>query len=376
MRQVCIATFHGAKNYGSALQATALRRLLMDRGYDPFFLKAFRVGPFYLRHPMLVYARIYNKLNRRKNAEFFRPSPYDVSEERARRIREYVNEHCPEVAFTRAKQWNEAVDNGMICVSGGDILWNPARGYPAEFFLDFAYYAGLPCFSYGSSIGARELPERYFKAYRRYLGSFYGIGVREAAAAKLIHEATGLDVQQVLDSTLLLSRKTWNEFAERAEYSVSVSKDGYVLCYFVMEDDSYWDYVAHVREATGLQAIVLPMHYSDEKQPYDVILDGTPYEFIDLIKNAAMVVTDSFHACVFSLIYKKEFYLLRRARKAEDDKYNDFLGRYGLTSRAIEDRSVFVRDEIIDWDAAYSQLTSDKNHSTEYLDDVLGAIEE
>ena len=126
-----------------------------------------------------------------------------------------------------------------------------------------------------------------------------------------------------------------------------------------------------VQQKTGMELVVLPMHKRDEDAGYTTILDGTPYEFVWLIKNAAFICTDSFHACAFSLNYSKEFYLLRRMRKDEDSKYDDFLTRYGLEGRCITDESQFVRMPEIDYKKAHSQLAQDRQKAYAYISQIL-----
>lgn len=370
-RKACISTFFGTENYGSNLQAIGLYRTLEKMGFDVYMFDRFRVKSFLLRHPVLIYARVINKLGEKQNKAFFNPSPYKKSEERLGRLKKFKEENFKVISFDNDREWKKAIASRTVFVAGGDIVWNPAKGYPAKYFLDVPYYAKLPRFSFGSSIGALELPKKYYRAYRRYLSSMQGVGVREQSVVQMLEPIIHRRVSQVVDPSILLSYEEWDRFADKAEISVPVDKAGYVLCYFVMEDPRYWEYVKQIRMTMGLQIIVLPMHKSDEIQPYDIILDGTTYEFVWLIKNAALVCTDSFHACVFSAIFSKEFYLLPRVRKAENAKYKDFLSRYNLCDRLVKDESVFVRDVDIDFEYVRKQMEFDKTESIRFLKNTI-----
>ena len=336
-------------------------------GLEVSYMHKFHVVSQFLRHPILLYARLRNKILSRKKRTFFSPSPYSISETRENRLDEFAAKHYREVSFLDNASWKKTVASNTVFVAGSDIIWQPALGYPAKNFLDFAVLAGLPCFSYASSIGSPDLPKKYHRAYRRYLGAFRDISVREEAAAKMLEPIICKPVTKVVDPTLLLDSSDWNTFSDQAQLSVEAAPSGFVFCYFVMDDQRYWDYVASVHEQTGLQVIVLPMHYRDEEQPYSIVLDGTPYEFVWLIKNAEFVLTDSFHACAFSLQYEKEFYLIRRTRKAEDDKYNDFLGRYNLISRVVDSEKPFERRRETDYSCAIKQLAKDRADSYAFL---------
>ncbi len=371
MRDLYIVTYFKSANYGSRLQAYALAQYLEHLGYNVRMLDEFKVARSFIRHPSLLLARVYNKLHGRRRRKFYQPSSYMPSAVRQARLDASLSECFRKESFFDARSWREAVARNPIFVVGSDIVWNPMQGFPSKYYLDFAVVEGLPCFSYSPSIGAQEIPRLYHGAIRKLLSRYSGVGVREDAVKRLLEPIAGRTISRNVDPTLLLTTMCWDEFANRAELSVPISNQGYVLCYFVMDDSRYWDYVRLVDDATRLQTVVLPMHENDEEQPYDVVLDATPYEFVWLIKHATMVVTDSFHACAFSLQYEKEFYLLRRARKAEDSKYDDFLGRYGLEDRVVTDESMFVRQPETDYTTALARLAEDRDSSVAFLQNAL-----
>lgn len=372
MKKVCIVTYYDSSNYGSRLQSTALSLALKDLNCDVYFLKSFKARKFTLMHPRMVYARLYNKLNRKKKEAFFHPVPYTISDERRSRLDKYTKENYKVIDIRSDKQWNNICKEKYTFVAGSDIIWQPANGYPSFFFLDYAYFAGLDCLAYGSSLGAKKLPHKFYNAYRKYLRSYKAIGVRETKVKNYLSKIIDKPVTKVVDPTLLITKDKWDKFADKARYSISSDED-FVFCYFVMNDARYWDYVKKVEQATGLKIVVLPMHSLDEEQPYEIIRDGTPYEFIDLIKKAKFIVTDSFHTCVFSMIYEKEFYLLRRTRSDEDEKYNDLLKRYHLEDRRIENEESFIRNEIIDYSYASEKIASDRNQSYEFLKEAIAS---
>ena len=374
MKQVCIVTFYNSLNFGSRLQALALSKSIDKLGYEASFLRYFKARKFTLKHPHMVYARICKRLGKEKNKNFFEPIPYQASAARRERMAAFTKENYREMTIDSDETWREARKKGLIYVSGSDIIWNPAIGYPSYYFLDFAYYAKQPCIAYASSVGALELPKKYQKAYRRYLNRFKAIGVRENATIEMLSKVVENRLTKVVDPTLLLTSEEWDAYADKAQYSEPI-EDRYIFCYFVMHDQTYWDYAKMVQEQTGLQVVVLPMHHLDEEQPFTIIKDGTPYEFIDLIRRAEFVLTDSFHTGVFSLQYKKEFYLLRRDRKAEDAKFNELLSRYGLEDRVITDRSRFERKPEIDYEAAHAVLKEDREASKRFLAEALSSCD-
>lgn len=372
-KSFCIVTSHSGTNYGSKLQATALYKYIEGKGFDVSLLNQWRVYFQMFVHPTLLTNRLRVLLNRKNEKNFFGLTHYNISPERKQRLDYYTVSiaKLKTVSYISNKDWKKAIKDDTYFIAGSDIIWNPAKGYPSKYFLDFAYNSHLRMASYASSIGERFLPKKYYKGYRKYLSAFSYISTREKSAAQLIENIIHKHVEQVLDPTLLFDSSFWDEYANQAKISVNIDKNGFILCYFVMDDDRYWNYVIRVKEKTGLQVVVLPMRFSHENKPYSIIKDGTPCEFLWLIKNAKVICTDSFHACVFALNYKKEFYLLRRSRKSENDKYDDFLERYGLLDRSVTNEAVFEQNTYIDYDAAYEKLIQDREKSRRYLDRIL-----
>ena len=334
-------------------------------------MSSFTSRGFYLCHPHVLINRIRCKINRRKQVQFFEPTVYNISAEREERLLAYEKNNYRPISVTHISDWKKLKQRKTTFVVGSDIIWQPSFGPPGYYFLDFAYKSGMKKYSYATSIGANELPESYNKYYKRYLDDFNGISVREQKAADMLNKIIDKKAVQMIDPTLLHRPDFWDNYASKADISDELKTEKFIFCYFVMDDDRYWKYVKKIVDVTGYKVAVLPMHTMDEEQPYNIIKNGTPYEFLWLIKNSELICTDSFHVCAFSLNYKKEFYLLRRSRKDEDAKYDDFFKRYGLENRSIKDESVFVRNTEIDYETAHKKLEMDRQKAYTYIDSMI-----
>lgn len=372
MKKAYILTFFYSTNYGSKLQATALARYVESLGYEVCFIKTFWDIPYLLRHPSLMYTRVMNLINRKQAHAFFSDEDYPISEERQRRIDHYNRTELKYITITKHEQWKKILKENPVFIAGSDIIWQPALGYPDKYFLDFAYYTGCRRISYASSVGAKQLPAKYRKYYKKYLESFDAISVRENATIKLFKGIVNKKIVKVIDPTLLVQTKVWDKLSEQAKIPDTVKPGEYILCYFVMKDERYWKYVQLAEQLTHKKVVVLPMHRQDEIQPYEIIPDGTPSEFVWLIKNAAFVITDSFHASVFSFIYEKELYILRRTRQDEDEKFADLLSRYGMSDRMVTDETAFSRKEQHSYEEGKKRLEADREFARQFLKESLG----
>lgn len=370
-KKAYILTFFYGTNYGSKLQATALSKYMESLGYDVCFIKTFLDFKYIFAHPSLFYTRFVNLLNRKETNAFFVTEDYEITPERQQRIDRYNETYLKYITVKSDKQWKNILKDKPVFIAGSDIIWQPALGYPEKYFLDFAYYTGCKRISYASSVGAKKLPDKYRNYYKKYLESFDAISVRENATIKLFKGIINKKITKVIDPTLLVRRNVWDDLSEKARISETIAPGDYILCYFVMKDERYWDYVKLVEEKTGKKVVVLPMHYLDEQQSYEVVTDGTPCEFIWMIKNAAFIVTDSFHASVFSFIYDKELYILRRTRQDEDEKFVDLLTRYKMSDRQVTNEKAFERKETVDYAEGKKVLEEDRKTAEDYLKQAL-----
>ena len=373
MKQVCVVTWFSSWNFGTQLQATSLCKYFEEQGYRTYILKRFAVKSYFAKHPRLLISRVRRRLEKKKIDAFFHKNPYEVTKERRARLDAYIKDTFHVLSIDSTEKWNKIIRSNMIFVSGSDIIWQPAFGAPGMYFLDFAMYEkNLVRFSYASSTGAKTMPSTYEKDYKRLLSGFKAISTREQNSADYFSKLLGRPVTKVIDPTLLHDTDFWDQFAAKAELSVKPQKK-YILCYFVMGEQRYWDYVRLAMETCGneYEVVVLPMSYVDEQSGNTVIPDGTVYEFISLIKNAEFILTDSFHASVFSFLYQKEFYVMKRARSDEDEKYKDLMQRYGLSDRMIQDETVFVRKPDPDYSAGKAKLEEDRQRAFEYLSNAL-----
>lgn len=362
--KIYVVTGYKGHNYGTKLQSTALCKYFEKLGFHVEIVERFWVKSFFISHPVLFLNRVKNKLNQKKQSLFFEPVKYEISETRKRCLELYERENYNVCNINSSAMWQAIIAEECRFVIGSDIIWQPNLGVPTSFFADYAFYTGIKVFSYATSLGATEIPHKLVKWYKKYLSSYTAISVREKQSADLLNSLTGLRIENVVDPTLLFDNKFWSEFGDHATIKKSCK---YVLAYFVMEDERYWKYVERIVKKTGLSVVVMPMHRLDEiNHDYDVVENGTPYDFVWLIEHAELICTDSFHACAFSLNFEKEFYLMRRVRKDEDAKYDDFLNRYGLQARCVTDESIFERRSI-NYNQSSNILCQDRLKSQEFI---------
>lgn len=194
--------------------------------------------------------------------------------------------------------------DGYIC--GSDQIWNPTYNIPS-FFLNFVERSKK--IIYAASIGVSDLSRIERNVYEDLLVGLEYISVREESAKKIIEELTHISVEIVLDPTLLLKKEDWLKLISKDEIS-----EPYLFCYYLGENKKKIQAAKRIASKYGLKIISVPFEqcmFSEEEFPtYDKGIG--PVEFLNLIYNANFVLTDSFHASVFSIIFDKNFRVFSR----------------------------------------------------------------
>lgn len=196
-------------------------------------------------------------------------------------------------------------------VCGSDQIWNPDYNIPA-FFLNFGR-KGCRRVIYAASIGKDHLSRHQKKIYSKLLEFPDYISVREDSAQKLISNITETDVKLVLDPTLLHRQEYWMEKADDS----SLNYRNYIFCYFLNLTDEKVRAANDFAEKNNCEIIAIP-YLHNEMEEYSEKLNGklfsevNPADFLNLIRNAEAIITDSFHAIVFSIIFQKDFWCFGR----------------------------------------------------------------
>ena len=371
-KKVCVVTWSGGTNFGTNLQAYALVEKLRLLGYDPSMKGSITGNINYLLHPLFVFDRVTNKIKQKR--ETVKKTSNNVDVEKEKKFVEFCKTYLPRLNSHGKKEWEKVEKDYLAFITGSDQVWNP-NYFQSMMMLDFVNTAKIKKIAYAPSIGVNTLSEKTRKKYRKLLSSYCAIGMREQQAAELISDISPVQVETVLDPTLLLNSQDWDRLADKAEIDKKWNAEKpYILCYFVGHRKDYGKYIDLVKEETGMNCIVVPMDV-DLSNCGTIATGVGPKEFIWLIKNADIVCTDSFHATVFSIQYQREFYVLKRfddnSKISQNGRLYEILDTYNLRDRWITDESVFKREKNIEYDRVYNILNDKRMHSENYLTNAL-----
>ena len=258
MIKVIIATWYGPANYGTALQAVALKQYLEHIGYDVCFLDD-RRGVDAGGEEKSPMNRTLNRITKIFKIVTWKKLPYKIDLKTKETLQsKYMDKYTP-VATIATDSDAERIGNEVdIFVSGGDQIWNPYVTIPG-FMLDFVPKEKNKI-SYGTSVGVKTIPSTYIETYKKYLARYNAISVREEQSAIALQPILNKHVDVVLDPTLLFSGKEWSFLMSEAVLDKEILKEPYILAYFVGTRKDYWKYLSKIKKETGYNVIVVPIN--------------------------------------------------------------------------------------------------------------------
>ncbi len=218
-------------------------------------------------------------------------------------------------------------------VVGSDQVWNP-KWYDNNalkkdmYLLSFTSAEKKVCFA--PSFGIEKLQEEWESWFRENLKTFPQISVREEAGAEIVKKLTGKNAEVLIDPTLMLSRDEWEYIEKKPK---RFHDDSYILTYFLGKRT---EKVNNDLNEISEKYHCCIHHLLDEQ---DELLSGvSPSEFIWLIKNAKVILTDSFHACVFSFIFDRPFLVYERVGASCNmmSRLNTLLTKFDLERKYVD----------------------------------------
>lgn len=296
MRKIGIVTIYDSKgNIGNKLQNYAVIKTFNKLGFESTTLATEREVSI---KQILVSAirSCFDRCVLHKNS--FNPYKYE-------RVKNYwkFNKHLNvDYSLVRGKE----VDFDFYSV-GSDQVWNPDfYKYDMRrkefYFLTFA--ADKKKIAFSSSFGISKIPEEWESWYRCNLKTFHAISVREDTGAQLVHNLIGQKPEVLIDPTLMLDESEWEKVAQIPK-NVDLNIP-YVLTYFLGDVNKELS-----RKCDEIASSISGKCYR-LLDPNSVLSNVGPAEFLMLVRNASLILTDSFHACVFSFIYNKPFVVYSR----------------------------------------------------------------
>ena len=359
-KTACIITINDFSNYGNRLQNYAVQNVLKKLGFNSVTLfplynpNSFTNRVRYYVHKLTNFQYTWNK-------EYWRNWRLLIAKAK---VFDIFNKKS--ISFKVIKKISDIMPTDYY-VLGSDQVWN-AEWYPQEgiikeiFLLSFADPERRVCFS--PSFGIEELPTQWIPWFKEQLAKFPMISVREESGARIVRELTGKEATVTIDPTLMLDKDEWMKIAAKPERVDCDSK--YILTYFLGETT---DKVRSDVDAYAEQIDAGILDLMDTKCPQ--LYATGPAEFIYLISNATLILTDSFHACVFSFLFGKPFLLYKR------EGVTDMMSRIDTLFEKFDLKRKYVgsglQNELLecDYSSGYSVLELERKKLIHFLKESM-----
>lgn len=303
-------------NYGGILQAYALQTTLQKMGHEVVILNQDRTT---IQSPFKQFKSYGEYLVRRYllGRNIIYKSPSILNQERSEReqyTQLFVNKNIN--TYKIKNLLNDVPENLDAIVVGSDQVWRhyyftlSYRCGIENAFLKFCDDRTIRRIAYAASFGTDdwEYSEEETKECGRLLGKFDEVSVREAYAVKLCKEKLGRgDVRHVLDPTLLLTK---DDYIEIVKNTVTPKNSGDLMCYLLDETEEKKKLVETIARTRNLTPFNAGSKVEDLSAAHLERIQPPVEEWLQGFMEAKFVVTDSFHACVFSIIFGKPFIVI------------------------------------------------------------------
>lgn len=319
MKKVGIVSCYFKNNYGSMLQAYATKKILDNNNIPNETINIdnnidFKKGKrkyyasqlFNFKFIKSKFGMIKLKLDKKIVKDLGKNISIRDSKYKEFRKEFNLSISCPD--YKSLSEMAEAKYSDVIV--GSDQLWLPVNVVSDYYTLNWVP-DNINKISYATSFGISKIPDKYTDEYKKFLSRINYLSVREESGKKICDEY-GISSKVVCDPTILLTKEEWEQEAVQER----IIPDKYILCYFLGSNIEHRKFAEKLKEKTGYK--IVSLNHADEYVKYsDTFADITPYdigprEWINLIKNAEYVCTDSFHGTVFSLLFNKTFFDFRR----------------------------------------------------------------
>lgn len=390
MKRVGIVSCYFKNNYGSMLQAYATKKILdnnnipnetinidnnidFKKGKRKYYLSQL----FNFKFIKSKFGMIKLKLDKRIIKDLGKN--INIRDSKYKEFRKAFN---LSISCPNYKSLNELAKNKYSdIIVGSDQLWLPVNVVSDYYTLNWVPDE-INKISYATSFGISKIPNKYAIEYKKFLSRINHLSVREESGKKICDDY-GIKSKVVCDPTLLLTKEEWEQEAIQER----IITDKYILCYFLGNNIEHRKFAERLKEKNGYK--IVSLNHADEYVKYsDSFADVTPYnigprEWINLIKNAEYVCTDSFHGTVFSLLFNKTFFDFRRYsennKMSTNSRIDSLLDLVGVDKKRILTGKENV-DTVIKYKIDYNEVNDNidklRQESKEWLLNSITYIKE
>lgn len=367
--KIGVITRHAVPNYGSLLQSYATQVVLEKMGYEAEIIDYIRnderaenlsktlvKGKKWDKN--LITRMVYNAIQMPNYSKMYKK--FELYRKDFLKVTKNTYENL--------EQLKENMPVEDVYCSGSDQIWGRIGQdeYDKAYFLEFA--KNKKCIAYSSSFGKTELNETLDRNLNNLLKKYSKILVREKSAKEILEKHNIKNVEQVLDPTFLLSLNEWKKLADKADLK---KKDKYILIYQLHANKEFNNYAKKFAKSKNMKLLRLSPSFYHIVRSGKLIYLPTQYELLWYFINADYILTDSFHATVFSIIFNKKFIDILPLNKT-GTRIESILNLFEIENRILKDYNDFYSiEKEINYNNVNEKLEEEKNKSLKLLKDAI-----
>lgn len=364
-------------NYGGILQAYALQTVLERMGHQVVVFDTPNKMPLppLWKIPLTFAKRLFLKSMGRIDRIFIEKYNNQIRPVIAKEIQPFVDERIHRKVLTNFSTL-EAHEFDAIVV-GSDQIWRSIYFVPLwlwqkmeKAYLSFTKGWNIKRISYAASFGTDkwEYNEEQTLHSKEALQMFDAVSVREENGVKLCKQYFEVDAIHVLDPTMLLDA---NDYIELFKQKQTPKSRGNLLNYVLDETDEIKNLIQKVASENKMIPFAVNNPYeNDDTKPLNQRIKPSVETWLRGFYDADFVITDSFHACVFSIIFKKQFIVVGNKERGMA-RFASLLKMFGLEERLVDEKFDIKTLQPIDYDKVYNLYGQLRERSLYFLSENL-----
>lgn len=363
-------------NYGGMLQAYSLMRYMKELGHEVTLLNVQLFKPNYFEFIFSAFKRSILKYIFKRDditwildPNYFTSTKHIIEINNSYFIDNYITPKTPKL-FTSSellKFFNFDFDAFVV---GSDQVWRPSM-YK---FNTYAFFNGVASdkikLSYSPSFGVNvwEYSIEQTKLIQDQLSSFKAVSVREDSGVELCERFLGIKAEHLLDPTFLLSKKDYISLIE-SENQFKINSEIDITYYLLDENDEKLNFVNEFSNNYGYTL------YKNYKSKNDQSLQPYPsvFSWLDSFNKAQYIITDSYHGCVFSIIFNKPFLVFKNDFRG-NARIESLLKKFQLEKCIVGSKNnchSLLLSNYYNWDLVNETIRTERVKSNKYLVDNL-----
>ena len=361
--KIGIITFHRVINYGGVLQAYALQQVIKKIATSDSEIE---IVDYVNPHFQQQYALISIKMFKHPRSLLMKLSLVNYKRQRNRKFNNFISKHV----ILGKKKINKK-DLNIECakydklITGSDQVWNlECTGN------DFTYFLEMECnakkYSYAASFAIDELSSVYIDRIKENLKKYRRISVREENGVAIVKDLLGKSVEVMPDPTFLIEAKQWRMLEENPK----VLPDKYNL--IIQMGGSIEVLRKHVEKLSdNIPIVYINLAQKPIKGMINICM-ASPEEWLYIIDHAENIITNSFHGCIFSVLFHKSFYYELTKGKNSNSRIVSLAKMLGLENRNVERLYMNTKRETINYDEVEVKLKGLRQVAKQYLSEIIG----